>query len=229
MTSALMSSQSADGFQQMMLSAKAEATSYWISADEAKRERRSDVVLIFSRWFSIDDVIGDVIQSQDSAADEATVHPVATQSIQSQDSAGRCCDGNNQQARRFSSFSSSAKYPVDKETAVARSVVTKNKQQLSEQLLNNQLENIQPLQAINAQDGKNQWLRFNRASCLNSREQDLYYSGKQYNLQRMFARIWKEDKLAISSAEQIWNLSNGHISNRGYIFEKRSLKKCSEE
>ncbi|KZV49318.1 hypothetical protein F511_30926 [Dorcoceras hygrometricum] len=64
---------------------------------------------------------------------------------------------------------SSAKYPVDKVTAVARSVVTKNKQQLSEQLLNNQLKNIQPLQAINAQDGKNKWLRFNRASCLNSR------------------------------------------------------------
>ncbi|KZV21971.1 hypothetical protein F511_17601 [Dorcoceras hygrometricum] len=73
----------------------------------------------------------------------------------------------------------------------------------------------------NAQDGKNQWLRFSRANCLNSREQDLYYSGKQYNLQRMFARIWKVDKLAISSAEQIRNLSNGHISNRGYIFEKR--------
>ncbi|KZV20924.1 hypothetical protein F511_08838 [Dorcoceras hygrometricum] len=49
---------------------------------------------------------------------------------------------------------SSAKYPVDKETAVARSVVTKYKQQLSEQLLNNQLKNIQSLQAINAQDGK---------------------------------------------------------------------------
>ncbi|KZV55840.1 phosphomethylethanolamine N-methyltransferase [Dorcoceras hygrometricum] len=72
----------------------------------------------------------------------------------------------------------------------------------------------------NAQDGKNQWLRLSRANCLNSREQDLYYSGKQYNLQRMFARIWKEDKLAISSAEQIWNLSSGHISNRAYIFEK---------
>ncbi|KZV23829.1 chaperone protein dnaJ 16-like [Dorcoceras hygrometricum] len=52
---------------------------------------------------------------------------------------------------------------------------------------------------------------------------------KQYDLQRMFARIWKEDKLPISSAEQIWNLSNGHISNRGYIFEKHSLKKCSAE
>ncbi|KZV57255.1 hypothetical protein F511_16053 [Dorcoceras hygrometricum] len=52
-----------------------------------------------------------------------------------------------------------AKYPVDKETAVARSVVTKNEQQLSEQLLNNLLENIQPFDAINAQDGKNQWLK----------------------------------------------------------------------
>ncbi|KZV51419.1 hypothetical protein F511_41701 [Dorcoceras hygrometricum] len=30
----------------------------------------------------------------------------------------------------------------------------------------------------NAQDGKNQWLRLSRANCLNSREQDLYYSGK---------------------------------------------------
>ncbi|KZV32702.1 hypothetical protein F511_19031 [Dorcoceras hygrometricum] len=50
-------------------------------------------------------------------------------------------------------------YPVDKETAVARSVVTKNEQQLSKQLLNNLLENIQPFDAINAQDGKNQWLK----------------------------------------------------------------------
>ncbi|KZV48848.1 hypothetical protein F511_19305 [Dorcoceras hygrometricum] len=58
-------------------------------------------------------------------------------------------------SRRLQCF----EYPVDKETAVARSVVTKNKQQLSEQLLNNLLKNIQPLQAINAQDGKNQWLK----------------------------------------------------------------------
>ncbi|KZV21425.1 glycerol-3-phosphate acyltransferase 1-like [Dorcoceras hygrometricum] len=41
-----------------------------------------------------------------------------------------------------------------KETAVARSVVTKKRQQLSEQLLNNLLENIQLLDAINAQDGR---------------------------------------------------------------------------
>ncbi|KZV31155.1 hypothetical protein F511_24142 [Dorcoceras hygrometricum] len=33
----------------------------------AKRERRSDVVLSFSRCFNVDDVIDDVIQSQDSA------------------------------------------------------------------------------------------------------------------------------------------------------------------
>ncbi|KZV53560.1 hypothetical protein F511_27109 [Dorcoceras hygrometricum] len=46
-----------------------------------------------------------------------------------------------------------------KETAVARSVVTKKRQQLSEQLLNNLLEDNQPLQAFNAQDGKNQWLK----------------------------------------------------------------------
>ncbi|KZV47433.1 hypothetical protein F511_32852 [Dorcoceras hygrometricum] len=37
------------------------------SADEAKRKRRSDVVLRFSRWINVDDVIGDVIQSQESA------------------------------------------------------------------------------------------------------------------------------------------------------------------
>ncbi|KZV52880.1 hydrolase, hydrolyzing O-glycosyl compound [Dorcoceras hygrometricum] len=35
--------------------------SSWQSADEAKRERRSDVVLRFSRWISADYVIGDVI------------------------------------------------------------------------------------------------------------------------------------------------------------------------
>ncbi|KZV52759.1 shikimate kinase, chloroplastic [Dorcoceras hygrometricum] len=62
MTSALMSSQSAEEVER-----KAEATSYFESADEAKCERRSDVVLRFSRWINIDDVIGDVIQSQESA------------------------------------------------------------------------------------------------------------------------------------------------------------------
>ncbi|KZT75479.1 hypothetical protein F511_47496 [Dorcoceras hygrometricum] len=35
--------------------------SSWLSADEEKRKRRSDVVLRFSRWISADDVIGDVI------------------------------------------------------------------------------------------------------------------------------------------------------------------------
>ncbi|KZV56600.1 putative beta-D-xylosidase 7-like [Dorcoceras hygrometricum] len=34
--------------------------SSWLSADEEKRERRSNVVLRFSRWISADDVIGDI-------------------------------------------------------------------------------------------------------------------------------------------------------------------------
>ncbi|KZV35272.1 CBL-interacting serine/threonine-protein kinase 1-like [Dorcoceras hygrometricum] len=53
-----------NAFQQMKLSAKAEATSCFESADEAKREKRSDVVWRISRWIIGDDVIGDVIQSQ---------------------------------------------------------------------------------------------------------------------------------------------------------------------
>ncbi|KZV47830.1 hypothetical protein F511_39815 [Dorcoceras hygrometricum] len=44
------------------------------SADEEKRERRSDVVLRFSRWINVDDVISDVIQSQESAG---SLHPDA--------------------------------------------------------------------------------------------------------------------------------------------------------
>ncbi|KZV36839.1 transparent testa 12 protein [Dorcoceras hygrometricum] len=77
--------------------------SRWISADDAKRKREAT-------WIIVDDVIGDVIQSQDSAAfcscakdsagrlcvvisaDEATVHPVATQSIQSQEDSGEAFD-----------------------------------------------------------------------------------------------------------------------------------------
>ncbi|KZV49333.1 hypothetical protein F511_22672 [Dorcoceras hygrometricum] len=55
--------------QQMKQSVSEEATSYGDSAG----------------GLEVDDVIGDVIQSQESAADEATVHPVATQSIQSQE------------------------------------------------------------------------------------------------------------------------------------------------
>ncbi|KZV23559.1 hypothetical protein F511_32350 [Dorcoceras hygrometricum] len=79
-------------------------------------------------------------------------------------SSRKICISSRHGIRRKKSKSSEAwqpgaKYPVDKETAVARSVVTKNKQQLSEQLLNNLLENIQPFNAINDQDGKNQWLK----------------------------------------------------------------------
>ncbi|KZV20910.1 hypothetical protein F511_14924 [Dorcoceras hygrometricum] len=63
--------------------------SSWLSADEAKRERRSDVVLRFSRWISVDDVIGDKLQ-----------RPVATQrhpvamclSIQTQEDSGEAFD-----------------------------------------------------------------------------------------------------------------------------------------
>ncbi|KZV57166.1 hypothetical protein F511_40598 [Dorcoceras hygrometricum] len=143
MTSALMSSQSADGYQQMERSLSVEATSCGDSADGLVG----------------DDVIGDVIQSQDSAADEATVHPVATQSIQSQEDSG---------------------------------------------------------EAFGQPDASN--------SSIQS-EQNLYYSGKQYNIQRMFARIWKEDKLAFWSAEEFWKLSNGKNFNRGYLLEATPLKK----
>ncbi|KZV29286.1 armadillo repeat-containing protein 4 [Dorcoceras hygrometricum] len=86
----------------MKRSAKAEATSCFESADEAKHERRSDVVWRFSRWISADDVIrfsrwveiaqqkrrrrrGDSAESYCSSADaiwtvaryqqEAIVHP----------------------------------------------------------------------------------------------------------------------------------------------------------
>ncbi|KZV22250.1 hypothetical protein F511_34666 [Dorcoceras hygrometricum] len=61
MTSALMSSQSAVGYQQMKRSERDEATSCWrisrwISIDDVIGD-----IIIFSRWISVDDVIGDVI------------------------------------------------------------------------------------------------------------------------------------------------------------------------
>ncbi|KZV50283.1 hypothetical protein F511_39732 [Dorcoceras hygrometricum] len=61
--------------------------SSWLSADETKRERRSDVVWRFSRWINVDDVISDVIQSQESAdsadaicVDNQSQDPVASYS-----------------------------------------------------------------------------------------------------------------------------------------------------
>ncbi|KZT75679.1 hypothetical protein F511_47296 [Dorcoceras hygrometricum] len=73
MTSALMSSQSANGFQQMMLSAKEKRRRIVISADDENQQmKRSLSVEATSCGDSADglvgdDVIGDVIQSQDSA------------------------------------------------------------------------------------------------------------------------------------------------------------------
>ncbi|KZV48857.1 ER membrane protein complex subunit 10 [Dorcoceras hygrometricum] len=63
-----------------------------------------------------------------------------------------CCKGKRFYTSRLDC--KGAKTRRRKETAVARSVVTKKRQQLSEQLLNNLLENIQLLDAINAQDGR---------------------------------------------------------------------------
>ncbi|KZV30179.1 hypothetical protein F511_20809 [Dorcoceras hygrometricum] len=43
------------------------AESYYSSADAIWNARGSNVVLRFSRWINVDDVIGDIIQSQESA------------------------------------------------------------------------------------------------------------------------------------------------------------------
>ncbi|KZV58324.1 microtubule-associated protein 70-5 [Dorcoceras hygrometricum] len=101
------------------------------------------------------------IQSQDDVPFASTSRSTSGQPVAAMKRKTRCkvnCKGATTRRR--------------KETAVARSVVTKKRQQLSEQLLNNLLENIQPFNAINAQYGKNQWLRLSHANCLNLREQD---------------------------------------------------------
>ncbi|KZV38693.1 PHD finger protein 10 [Dorcoceras hygrometricum] len=73
------------------------------------------------------------------------------------------------------------------EPAVARSVVTKKRQQLSEQLLNKLLEYIQMLGRNQRSKWKESMAEIESCKCLKSRGQDLYYSGKQYNIQRMVA------------------------------------------
>ncbi|KZV52189.1 hypothetical protein F511_07144 [Dorcoceras hygrometricum] len=64
------------------------------------------------------------------------------------------------------------------EPAVARSVVTKKRQQLSEQLLNNLLEHIQLLGCNQRSRWKESMTEIESCKCLKSRGQDLYYSGK---------------------------------------------------
>ncbi|KZV22304.1 hypothetical protein F511_17906 [Dorcoceras hygrometricum] len=73
------------------------------------------------------------------------------------------------------------------EPAVARSVVTKKRQQLSEQLLNKLLEYIQLLERNKRSKWKESMAEIESCKCLKSRGQDLYYSGKFYNIQRMVA------------------------------------------
>ncbi|KZT76984.1 putative LRR receptor-like serine/threonine-protein kinase [Dorcoceras hygrometricum] len=104
-----------------------------------------------------------------AVAQRQNINPVASYSASSRSTMKRCytsrlnCKGAKTRRR--------------KETAVARSVVTKRRQQLSEHLLNNLLKNIQLLDAINVQDGKIQWLSLSRASCLELRSQRVYYFG----------------------------------------------------
>ncbi|KZV52048.1 hypothetical protein F511_41773 [Dorcoceras hygrometricum] len=81
------------------------------------------------------------IQSQDDVPFASTSRSTSGQPVAAMKRKTRCevnCKGATTRRR--------------KETAVARSVVTR--QQLSEQLLNNLLENIHPFNAINAQYGR---------------------------------------------------------------------------
>ncbi|KZV48621.1 hypothetical protein F511_09932 [Dorcoceras hygrometricum] len=64
------------------------------------------------------------------------------------------------------------------EPAVARSVVTKKRQQLSEQLLNNLLEHIQLLGRNQRSKWKESMADIESCKFLKSMGQDLYYSGK---------------------------------------------------
>ncbi|KZV20668.1 U-box domain-containing protein 44-like [Dorcoceras hygrometricum] len=69
-------------------------------------------------------------------------------------------------------------YCNEGEPAVARSVVMKKRQQLSEQLLNNLLEHIQLLGCNQRSRWKESMAEMESCKCLKSRGQDLYYSGK---------------------------------------------------
>ncbi|KZV25469.1 glycerol-3-phosphate acyltransferase 1-like [Dorcoceras hygrometricum] len=83
------------------------------------------------------------IQSQDDVPVASTSKSTSGQPVATMKRKTRCevnCNGAKTRRRN--------------ETAVARIVVTKKRQQLSEQQLNNLLENIQPFNAINAQDGR---------------------------------------------------------------------------
>ncbi|KZV40467.1 hypothetical protein F511_41494 [Dorcoceras hygrometricum] len=69
-------------------------------------------------------------------------------------------------------------YCNEGEPAVALSVVTKKRQQLSEQLLNKLLEHIQLLECNQRSSWKESMAAIESCKCLKSRGQDLYYSGK---------------------------------------------------
>ncbi|KZV35972.1 zf-UBP-domain-containing protein [Dorcoceras hygrometricum] len=69
-------------------------------------------------------------------------------------------------------------YCNEGEPAVARSVVMNKRQQLSEQLLNNLLEQIQLLGCNQRSRWKESMAEIESCKCLKSRGQDLYYSGK---------------------------------------------------
>ncbi|KZV17282.1 ABC transporter C family member 13-like [Dorcoceras hygrometricum] len=69
------------------------------SADEVKSKRRCDVVLRFSRWFSVDDIIGDVIyiqqmnrRSYSGSSRNAKISSRNVLSIQSQEDSGEAFD-----------------------------------------------------------------------------------------------------------------------------------------
>ncbi|KZV21929.1 Eukaryotic aspartyl protease family protein isoform 1 [Dorcoceras hygrometricum] len=69
-------------------------------------------------------------------------------------------------------------YCNEGELAVARSVVMKKRQQLSEQLLNKLLEHIQLLECNQRSSWKESMAAIESCKCLKSRGQDLYYSRK---------------------------------------------------
>ncbi|KZV20490.1 hypothetical protein F511_34747 [Dorcoceras hygrometricum] len=51
------------------------------------------------------------------------------------------------------------------------------------------------------------------------------WEGREAAIVRSIARIWKDDNLALTRRDMIWNLFNGYIQTEAYILREEPLKR----
>ncbi|KZV38861.1 hypothetical protein F511_27076 [Dorcoceras hygrometricum] len=221
MTSALMSSQSADGFQQMMLSAKEKRRRIVNSADDEDQQmKRSLSVEATSYWRSADEESAD-----EDSADEAKRKAEATSCLESADEK-RSARGSDVVEEEIQQRATIQQEDVAMEIISRREDSAGSNSTSSRELIcisccyassRCEIQSQDPVARFSRKIQQKRKRSSSRFGSAGAKQLTTYEELRE--LDRSVAPKWKEDKIAFWSAEEFWKLSNGKYFYRGYILE----------